>query len=85
MLEVRGAASPPSVQYEVAVAGEPGARLMTGASVRPTAEPGCYNAESTLDLGSLEAGRYELRAVVLLADGSEAGRIVRPLELLARP
>jgi VWFA-related protein len=85
VLEVRGAVAPPSVQYEVAPAGETGARLMAGASVRPIAEPGCYNAEATLDLGPLEAGRYELRAVVLLPDGSEAGRVVRPIELPAKP
>ena len=64
-LVTRGLLSP---QYEVGVANEPGARLMTVAGVRPTAEPGCYNAETTLDLGSLEAGR-----------------VVRPLELLPKP
>ncbi|HYN04335.1 MAG TPA: VWA domain-containing protein [Vicinamibacteria bacterium] len=85
VLEVRAAATPPSVQFELAPAGEPGASLMAGAVVRPTAEPGCYNAEATLDLASVEAGRYELRAVVLLANGSEAGRVVRPLELLPKP
>jgi hypothetical protein len=55
---------------------------MTSALVRPRAEPACYNAEATLDLGSLAPGRYELRAVVLAPDGTEAGRVVRPLELL---
>jgi hypothetical protein len=85
VLEVRAVATPPSVQFELAPAGEPGASLMAGAVVRPTAEPGCYNAEATLDLASVEAGRYELRAVVLLANGSEAGRVVRPLELLPKP
>jgi hypothetical protein len=70
------------VQYELAAAGEPGVRLMTNALVRPSAEPACYTAGATLDLGSLAPGPYELRAVVLSPDGTEAGRVVRPLELL---
>jgi hypothetical protein len=85
VLEIRGAAAAPSVQYEVAAAGEPGPRLMTAAGVRPTGEPGCFNAEATLDLGPLPAGRYELRAVVLLPDGGEAGRVSRTLGLLPPP
>jgi VWFA-related protein len=85
VLEVRSAAGPPSVQYEVGMPGATGARLMANATVHPTTELGCYNAEVNLDLGSLEAGRYELRAVTFLPDGSEAGRLVRPLELLERP
>jgi hypothetical protein len=83
VVEVRGAAVPPSVQYELAAAGEAGPRLMTGATVRARSEPGCHNAEATLDLGSLQPGRYELRAVVLLPDGTEAGRVLRPIELSA--
>jgi hypothetical protein len=81
-LEVRLATAEPAVQYELAAAGEPGVRLMTNALVRPSAEPACYTAGATLDLGSLAPGPYELRAVVLSPDGTEAGRVVRPLELL---
>jgi VWFA-related protein len=82
LLEVRSAAVEPTVRFELAAAGEPVARLTTDALVQPRAEPASYNADATLDLGSLEPGRYELRAVVLLPDGTEAGRVVRPLELL---
>jgi hypothetical protein len=56
-LEVRGAAAAPSVQFELAAAGEEGPRLMAPATVRPRSEPGCYNAEAMLDLSSPEPGR----------------------------
>jgi len=83
LLEVRGAAAPPSVQLEVAGAGG-SVVWMTAARVRPTGEPGVYDADATLDLASLDPGRYELQAVVLLDDGTEAARVARPLQLPAK-
>ncbi len=84
LLEVRSATAEPTVRFELAAVGEPLARLTTAALVRPRAEPASYNADAALDLGSLAPGRYELRAVVLRTDGTEAGRIVRSLELLPK-
>lgn len=82
LLEIHGSPGPPSAQYELRTPGSALARLVSNAMIRPTTQPGSYSAEASLDLGSLEPGRYELHAVASLPDGSEAGRQVRPLELL---
>jgi hypothetical protein len=82
LLEIRSANVEPAVRFELAAAGEPVARLATDALVRPRAEPASYDAGATLDIDSLAPGRYELRTIVLLPDGTEAGRCIRPLELL---
>jgi VWFA-related protein len=84
-LEIRGATTPPTVQLEVVPAGGDAPVLVGGASVRATAEPGRLSAEAFLDLASLAPGRYDLRALVLKADGTEVGRVVRPVELLPAP
>jgi VWFA-related protein len=73
----------PSVQFELAAAGEVAPRQVTGATLRRATAPDRLLAEATLDLGPLEVGRYELRAVVLLPDGGEAGRVARPIELFS--
>jgi VWFA-related protein len=87
LVELHGSPSgpEPSVQFELAAASEAAARFVTGAALRRSAGPDRFVAEATLELGSLDAGRYELRAVVLLPDGSEAGRVTRPVELLPKP
>jgi hypothetical protein len=73
----------PSVQFELAAAGEAAPRQVTGASLRGSAGSDRLVAEATLELGPLESGRYELTAVVLLPDGTEAGRVARPIELFS--
>ena len=83
LVEVRGAAAPPTVQIEVASGDS--VVWMTSARVQPTGEAGVFDADATLDLGPLDAGRYEVRAVVFLADGTESARVSRPLVLPAKP
>ena len=79
-VEIGGAASMVSrlaVQFEVGDAsGE--AHLMANAPV--SADAGSrLSAETSLDVAALPAGRYVVRAVVLV-DGEEAGRVERAIE-----
>ncbi|MFN8092417.1 MAG: VWA domain-containing protein [Vicinamibacteria bacterium] len=83
LVEVRGAAAPPTVQIEVASGDS--VVWMASARVQPTGEAGVFDADASLDLGPLDAGRYEVRAVVFLADGTESARVSRPLVLPAKP
>ena len=77
-VEVAGAAAARlGVQFEVGDASGQ-TRLMANAPV--SAEVGSrLSAETSLDLVSLPAGRYVVRAVVLV-DGEEAGRVEREIE-----
>ena len=81
LLEVSGAATQPTVQFELVRAGESSAELMANARLRARDGAGRFDATAVLGLGGLAAGSYELRALVL-QDGQEVGRAVRTVELL---